>query len=210
MALREGNIVGHLGLMGSGKTMGMYRLALYQSRPIYCNFDAAYSTRLRRFSELNNVYDACFCVDELQLSVNSREFAQKTNIDFGKFLELRVRKRGSVFQYTTQDINRIDVAVREITSHIYYYERIYSATRPASKVTVYKRRINGTYDVIKRFRMLHMPLRGLYWHRDEDVEIEFDVTFSLEKRTSTRAGRDSGRDAGGGVSEKLPNVRSML
>lgn len=203
--LREGNIVAHLGLMGSGKTMGMYRLGLLQPRPIWCNFLARYSRRLRRFSQLNTVYGACFCVDELQLSVNSREFAKKTNIDFGKFLELRVRKRGSVFQYTTQDINRIDVAVREITSHIYYYERIYSSVAPASRVVVYKRRIGGSYDVVRRFRMLHLPFRGLYWHQDEEVEIEFDISFSFDKHSTTE-NRHSGAKSGDGLNGKRADL----
>ena len=194
MTIRNGAIYAYIGLMGSGKTMGMVRTALRQHRPIWANFDmsgcASYHAsgihRLRTFEQLADLREVCILLDELQLNINARSFANKFNMDFSEFLELRVRKRGSCFLYTTQDFDMVDVNVRRLTGRVYHHLHINARGESGAKVTMLIREMGDNYRVGRRFVMKHSPYFGLFNSFDEDVKLAFGERSSGDGRPKPR------------------------
>lgn len=177
--MRDGAVVAFLGLMGAGKTMGMVRAALSQSRPIYSNVPIlppagfAPAATVEYFDQLNSLYGACVCLDELQLIVNAREFAKASALDFAEWLELRIRKRKSCFLFTTQDFEMVDINVRRVCSHIYYHDAIRFQGANASRVVVLRRQMGSMFVKVRDFVMIHSNYYGLYDTTYEDVRIPF-------------------------------------
>lgn len=210
--IEDGSVIAFLGLMGSGKTMGMLRLALKQHRPLYTNVPVFVpNTRIKSFSDLSELYGACVCLDELQLTVNARQFMKDTSLDFSEWLELRVRKRGSVLFYTTQDFEMVDVNVRRVTSRIYFHQKIVFRGFPASKVEVYQRSsFAQVYSVTRRFVMFHPPFYSLYLSRDEDVKLSSSDGYSDGITQETGAPGRAARSVSAGGARMVNNSFSSI
>lgn len=118
-------ILGLVGRIGEGKTIGMVALAdLFQKvtgLEVYSNNWIQFSHQFKTYARLKKITDSIICIDELHEEADSRDF--KKNIDITKWL-LQIRKRRNVLLYTTQSLDQIDKRFRNQTHFLVFCRQL--------------------------------------------------------------------------------------
>lgn len=110
-----------MGPPGAGKSlyavMRMIR-AVRAGRAVYSNLYPRWSSTWRwgNWDTMREAGEGLFVVDEAQMWFNSREFAGNT-AELGSWQQSR--KRGADLVWVAQHVNRVDVAIRELTTVIW-------------------------------------------------------------------------------------------
>lgn len=173
--IRRGEYIAFCGPLGSGKTLNMTRLAAYdalQGRRVAANYPLVFAEQITSIPHLYSMRDRLLCLDELQATMDSREF--KKVGDLAQWI-LIVRKLGCSVLYTTQSFSFVDTRVRQITSYIYQCEPARWGGRNATLVELYKVRNGDNARLLKKFMMPHSEvLYNLYDSFDYNVKLTED------------------------------------
>lgn len=169
--IRRGEYVAFCGPLGSGKTLNMTRVAAMDAiggRKVYANYPTAFAQSIDSIPHLFSIRDALICLDELQATMDSREF--KKAGDLAQWI-LIVRKLGCSVLYTTQSFGFVDLRVRQITTYVYQCEPASWQGNNATKVELYGVR-GEAGRLIRKFIMPHSPmLYALYDSFDINVKL---------------------------------------
>lgn len=150
------------GGLGSGKTLLVSYLAWLTRREtgcsVYANYPLHCASRLRSWSEVFDLSDGVAVLDELHVEIDSRSFSR--NIEFTSFL-LQTRKVGLDVLYTSQNINQVDMRLRNITDMLAICERIgLPGSAQASRIQLFDM---STMSRKSAFVLRHTPeLYALY------------------------------------------------
>jgi len=128
LELLPGTFIANCGLLRTGKTMNMVRIAQFAkvrgAMRVVTNFTCGFGDyRVRSEAELFDekvVSNCILCLDEMQTITDSREFGK--NVDLTKWL-IWLGKLGVVLLYTTPKFGMVDVRLRQLTGWIYLCER---------------------------------------------------------------------------------------
>lgn len=120
-------LIGFMGKMGTGKTMAMTALATKishdQKVPIYANYEVkGMKDRIKFMSEIWNLDDCILLLDEIWLTMDSREWGNQSNIKMTRFIN-QTRKKNIMVMYTTQHISQVEMRVRNATDILVYCEK---------------------------------------------------------------------------------------
>jgi hypothetical protein len=123
-----GVLVGHTGLMRSGKTMNATRLGYKVARagfPVWANYGLSFPYRpIRSMDDLIAANGpGMIIIDEAHLILDSRQFSRSTSIDLSHFITL-VGKRRLCLHYVTQSVDLVDKRLRELTSVFFHCQKI--------------------------------------------------------------------------------------
>lgn len=176
--IRRGEYIAFCGPLGSGKTLNMTRVAAMDAiggRNVAANYPTSFARPIRSIPDLFSLRDTLILLDELQATMDSREF--KKAGDLAQWI-LIVRKLGCSVCYTTQSFSFVDTRVRQITSYVYQCEPATWDGMNATKVELYAVR-NEVGRLIRKFIMPHSEL--LYSLYDS-----FDINVKL-----TEAGKEA-------------------
>lgn len=114
-------VFGFVGTLGAGKTLFMSYLAhkVHQSRGggLYANYALHGAERVNTWDDLFSLSDGLICLDELQVIADSRAFSKKENLQFSQWL-LQTRKIGLDLFFTTQNLNQVDLRVRNVLDYV--------------------------------------------------------------------------------------------
>lgn len=161
--LPPGTIIANTGLLRMGKTMNATRLAYVEhlaGSKVYTNYDTAFSERIQNMPQLFNVKEGVIVLDELQATLDSREFSK--NIGLTHWLTL-IGKMGLSLIYTAQHFGMVDLRVRQLTGWLYMAEKkFYPNGQPATVLALYSVSPMGMALLQRRFIMPHKPLYRLY------------------------------------------------
>lgn len=113
------------GGLGSGKTLLVSWLAWLSHRDtgiqVFANYPLHCARRLESWSDVFALEHGIAVLDELHVEIDSRQFGR--NVEFTSFL-LQTRKVGLDLLYTSQNINQVDMRLRNITDVLALCERI--------------------------------------------------------------------------------------
>jgi hypothetical protein len=120
---RNGDFIGFFGALRSGKTLGAVRLANLLSRrhnlPIVSNIPVVgMAERISTLEQVQSLRNVVFVWDEVQASLDSREFAQAASVTLTRDL-IMWGKRGIILLYTSPAFKTVDVRLRRLTRHCY-------------------------------------------------------------------------------------------
>jgi hypothetical protein len=134
-------IIGFMGELGSGKTLGSVIFAYYlwllsdKKLTIWANFNLKNAKKIKSIYQLKKLNNAILVLDELHTLIDSRLWKYNKEImDF--FLQLR--KYNDFLIFTTQHIKQVDVRLRNITQYLFYCERFENYFRYTLIDTLYK------------------------------------------------------------------------
>jgi hypothetical protein len=118
-------LVGFMGKMGSGKTLGQTILAAYASNvlklPLYANYGLKIPfIPVKTTTDLWNAKQGILALDELHLTMDSRLWTN--NVSLSHFIT-QSRKKELLVIYTTQHIGQVDLRIRQNTDFLIYCER---------------------------------------------------------------------------------------
>jgi len=103
------------GNMRGGKTMSMTMMACFLSNifeiPVYANYSLSsdwfpLARRFETWRDLRNVRDSIICFDEINTSLDSRNFKSKDQIEFTHVFQQQ-GKMGNTFRYSVQRLNSL-------------------------------------------------------------------------------------------------------
>jgi hypothetical protein len=121
-----GDFVAFTGPLRSGKTLGAVRLALVLSAryaiPVASNIPIRTASVLRSLDDIQSLRGAVVVWDEIQVSLDSREWAKSSARDLTRDLMLW-GKRGLIVLYTSPAFATVDVRVRRLTRRCYVASR---------------------------------------------------------------------------------------
>lgn len=108
-------LIGLVGNMGSGKTLGMtilaYRLHTQKGVPVYANYHTTFSIPVKSWDEVYKIDNGLLLLDEAHVPFDSRAFAD----DHGRtHFILQTRKKGLTCMFTTQHISQVDKRIRNV------------------------------------------------------------------------------------------------
>lgn len=197
--IRRGEYIAFCGALGSGKTLNMTRLAAMDAldgRRVFANYPTTFAEPILSIRHLYSIRDSLICLDELQSTMDSREF--KKVGDLAQWI-LIVRKLGCSVLYTTQAFTFVDTRVRQITSYLYQCEAATWSGGNATMVELYK--INAeNAKLLKKFLMPHSEaLYGLY------DSFDYQVKLTEDGRVASFGGGDSA--PAGAVAQQAPKAQ---
>lgn len=121
-----GDFIGVFGPLRSGKTLGAVRLALLLSArygiSVASNIPVRSSSLLRALDDIQALRGAVVLWDEIQVSLDSREWSKSSARDLTRDLMLW-GKRGLIVVYTSPAFATVDVRVRRLTRRCYVASR---------------------------------------------------------------------------------------
>lgn len=114
-------VFGFVGTLGAGKTLFMSYLAhlVYRHRGsgLYANYALNGAQRVTSWADMFALSNGLICLDELQVLADSRSFSKKENLEFSQWL-LQTRKVGLDLFFTTQNLNQVDLRVRNVLDYV--------------------------------------------------------------------------------------------
>lgn len=166
--LRNGDVVFYVGALRSGKTMSAVADALASAAPIRANIDVAGATRVETVTELLAPAASLTIVvwDEIQATLNAREFAKSSNIDISKTL-IYLGKRNLALLATAPSWLMVDVNLRRLATRVVHVVR-----RSSDLAVRYEYSYNSVTDSLtpRATRVLrYARYRGLYDTLSESV-----------------------------------------
>lgn len=154
-----------MGPMGSGKTVSASVLAVYMHIVAKAALSANYglleevkgATPARRIEYLDDIQElppGVFVFDEAWLTLDSRNFKEKVNIDMSAWIN-QTRKKKVICIYTTQHIRQIEMRMRNATDILIVCEK-----KPEGHWLQF---IDWQYRRMKkRFLITHEQMRRFY------------------------------------------------
>lgn len=108
-------LIGFVGNMGSGKTLGMtilaYRMHTQKGVPVYANYHTTFSQPIKSWDEVYKIEAGLLLLDEAHVPFDSRAFAD----DHGRtHFILQTRKKSLTCMFTTQHISQVDKRIRNV------------------------------------------------------------------------------------------------
>lgn len=117
-------LVGFMGNMGTGKTLGQSIVASIVSKktglPIYANYGLKGAKPVNKLSQLWDLPPCILCLDEIWINMDARLW--KDNVTLTRFIN-QTRKKGLLVLYTTQHIRQVELRVRNATDILVMCER---------------------------------------------------------------------------------------
>lgn len=122
------------GGLGQGKTLSMtaYAHRLREKTPgtkLYANYGLLGAIPIRSFNDLLRAEDGILCLDEAHISLDSRNFKDRSSQKMTHWL-LQTRKANLIVMMTSQRFNQIDMRARNATDTIVICERLGKVREP--------------------------------------------------------------------------------
>jgi hypothetical protein len=158
-------MIGLMGQMGAGKTSAMSVLAVYLHVATKAHLSANYgllediagvepATRIESLDDIQELPPGIFCFDEAWLTLDSRNYKEKVNIDMSTWIN-QTRKKKVICFYTTQHIRQIEMRMRNATDILIFCEK-----KPEGHWLTF---IDWQYRKVgRRFLITHEQMRQFY------------------------------------------------
>lgn len=193
-----GVVVGHVGLMRSGKTMNATRLAYKVVRagfPAWANYGLAFP--YHPIQSMDDLLAASgpgmIVIDEAHLILDSRQFAKSSSIDLSHFITL-VGKRRLCLHYVTQSIDLIDKRLRELTSVFFQCQKVSPAY---ARITRYDGIGGGEFVSGPSFNLIYKKYYHLY------NTLEMVGSFLNSDKKNPTDGKSLPRSESGGAGDSV-------
>lgn len=182
--LLAGSFVCSCGYLRSGKTMNAVRIAELMHKagwPVASNIEISFaSRRLRTVEDLEATRGHVIVIDEVQATLDSREFARNVNLSREGIL---FGKRANVVLMTTPHFGMLDIRWRQLTEWVFICRKVFFDGNPFSKLELYWYPGVGDLMVPRgKWLMEHTRMYGKYNTWDED--------FTLEPEEKPNVGRN--------------------
>jgi len=119
-------LIGIQGPMGASKTITMVILAEFLHfkcrAPLSANLDMYDAKRIEYLDDVWELPPGIFCFDEAWLTLDSRNYAEKSNIDMSAWIN-QTRKKKVICFYTTQHISQIEKRMRNGTDFLLHCQK---------------------------------------------------------------------------------------
>ncbi len=130
-SFRNGDFIGFFGALRSGKTLGAVRLGVLLAQRhglrLVSNIPVRGADMVRSLADVQSLRDAVFVWDEVQASLDAREFAQAASVTLTRDL-IMWGKRGLILLYTSPAFRTVDVRLRRLTRHCYITSARYASS----------------------------------------------------------------------------------
>ena len=134
-------IIGFMGDLGSGKTLGMTILgySIYflsdKKLKIFSNYKVKGAYKIYKISQLFKIKNGIILLDELHILIDSRLWRyNKYLVDYF----LQIRKYNNFLLFTTQHFKQIDVRIRNVCQYLFYCQRFKNYFKYTLIDTLYK------------------------------------------------------------------------
>jgi len=139
-------IIVFTGGLGQGKTLSMtlyahLLMAKYnQKLNLYANYGLKGARPIKTFQDLLKAEKGILCLDEAHISLDSRNFKDKSSMSMTHWL-LQTRKADLVVMMTSQGFDQIDIRARRVTDVIASCEKLKDNTFKIHMVDWPKRKL---------------------------------------------------------------------
>lgn len=177
-------LVGIFGNMGSGKTLLMTILSKYAEKktgyPVYANYPLKNSVLVTRFKELLEIENGILSMDELWVSMDSRQ--SDFNVNLSRFI-MWTRKKNILLYFTSQLPSQVDKRVRHACDLWVGCEHLGKMVRPFFRYTF----LNGlTGTILKAIKIPDSKAEKFYSEYDS-----FKVIEPIYANTNYKTKRDN-------------------
>lgn len=185
MLWRHGQIVAHTGVLGAGKTAEMTVVGLAAQAAgieVWSSYDAMGPKYPANFRRIRNMFDLLYArdclllIDELQFLLHARDFAQRGGAAMGRTTILSwfdlVRKDNLAIHYTTQDVGKVDLLVRQLTGFIFQSKQTHIEHVTKVQMLAY----DGSEEaaIVAQYVWNRSIIYGWYDTKDKKVQLLLD------------------------------------